>query len=399
MTCRSIDTEALTCMVVIGIFVQALAIWILRSRLTSQLEGKGLTSNASACTTRVGAMATLRDIARKARVSESTVSRVLNNSPGISDATRRRVLGIAQELKYHPNAFAQGLARADSNIIGVVVPRISNLYYAQLLQGIQEIAGQCGYNIVLCVTNNDVDRALEYLNMLKAYQARGVIYQNAFFLDEDQRGLEEVGIPAVVVSRKIPEGRFYSVVLDEVGESKRATEYLLNLGHRKLAFIGGPLADPWPGQMRLLGFKKALASYGLELEPDLVAQGDWTFKSGLLAMKAILARSREVEAVFAACDEMAIGAMKALQGAGLAIPDDVSVIGFDGVPLGVMCSPELTTMEQPIADIGRTAMRMLDQLIHMGEVIDHQSVLPCRLVERGSCRVRLAPSSTLARGE
>ncbi|NMB24664.1 MAG: LacI family transcriptional regulator [Firmicutes bacterium] len=337
-------------------------------------------------------MATLKDIARKARVSESTVSRVLSNSPGISDATRQRVLAIAQELKYHPNAFAQGLAKADSNILGVVIPRISNLYYAQLLQGIQEVAGDYGYNLVLCVTNNDTHQALEYLQMLKAYQARGLIYQNAFFLDEDQKGLEEVGIPAVVISRKIPEDRFYSVVLDEVGESRRATEYLLNLGHRNLAFIGGPLADPWPGQMRFLGFKKALAGYGLEMDPDRFAEGDWTFKSGFLAMKTILARTREIDAVFAACDEMAIGAMKALQSAGFTIPSDISVIGFDGVPLGVMCSPELTTMEQPIVDIGRTAMRMLHRLIQGGEVTSRQSILPCRLVERESCRVRLTSS-------
>lgn len=335
-------------------------------------------------------MVTLRDIAHKANVSESTVSRVLSNHPGISDATRRKVLDIAKELEYQPNALARGLARSDSNIVGVIIPRISNLYYAQLLQGIQEVAGQFGFNLILCITDNDVDKALEYLRVLKAYQCIGMIYQNGYFLEEDRRGLEEVGIPAVVISRKVPTERFYSVVVDEVGESKRATEYFLSLGHRRLAFIGGPLADPWPGQGRLLGFAKGLASCGLKPDPDLIGYGDWTYKSGIRAMKNILATGKEVEALFAACDEMAIGAMKAIQEAGLRVPEDISVIGFDGVPLGIICSPELTTIEQPIGEIGRTAMRMLNKLIQMQEVVDRQSVLPCRLVERQSCAYRLS---------
>ena len=335
-------------------------------------------------------MVTLRDIARKANVSESTVSRVLSNHPGISDATRGKVLDIAKELEYQPNALARGLARSDSNIVGVIIPRISNPYYAQLLQGIQEVAGQFGFSLILCVTNNNVEKALEYLRVLKAYQSIGIIYQNGYFLEDDRKGLEGTGIPAVVISRKVPTDRFYSVVVDEVGESRRATEYLLGLGHRRLAFIGGPLADPWPGQGRLLGFEKGLASYGLKPDPDLIAYGDWTYKSGVRAMKRILATGKKVEALFAACDEMAIGAMKAIQEAGLSVPGDVSVIGFDGVPLGIMCSPELTTIEQPIGDIGREAMRMLNKLIHMQEVVDQQSVLPCRLVERESCAYRLS---------
>ncbi|NPV80642.1 MAG: LacI family DNA-binding transcriptional regulator [Firmicutes bacterium] len=333
-------------------------------------------------------MITLKDIAQAAGVSQSTVSRILNQRPGISGPTRERVLEIAASLNYHPNDLARGLAGSATNIVGVIFPRISNLYYAQLLQGIQEVAGDLGYTLVLCITNNDVERALKYLQILKGYRSAGVIYLNAYFQEKDQEGLLKADIPAIIISRKVPPGKFYSIVIDEFKEASRATRYLIELGHRRLAFIGGPLEDPWPGQLRLAGFRETVQAYGLDLDPSLITQGDWTFGSGVAAMKRLLANGRKIDAVFAASDEMAIGAMKAAQAAGLSVPGDISVIGFDGVPLGIMCTPELTTIEQPITEMGRTAMSVLHRLIQKADVENYQFVLPCRLVERASCRRR-----------
>jgi len=334
-------------------------------------------------------MVTLKEIAKEAGVSESTVSRVVNNRPGISEKTRQLVVDIVKKRNYHPDVLARGLAGTDTKTIGVIFPRISNLYYAELLQGIQEVAGELGYNVVLFVTNNDTKQAHQYLRVLKAYHASGVIYQNRYFDAADQEGLAASRLPAVVINRRVPAGKFYAVVLDEAAEAARATQYLIDLGHRRLAFIGGPIEDPWPGRLRLAGFKRALHANRIKLDEDLIAFGDWTFKSGYAAMEQLLAKGKQIEGVFAASDEMAIGAMKAMQAHGMSIPEDVSVIGFDGVPLGVMSAPELTTMEQPIREMGRASMRILFRLIQGEHLPEARTVFACRLLERKSCMQRV----------
>lgn len=329
--------------------------------------------------------ATLKDIAKMAGVSESTVSRVLNGIPKASSETRDKILKIAKELNYYPNEIARSLAKQKTQIIGVITTDISNPYFASVAGGIEMIASQLGYNLIISVTFGKEEEELRYINILKEKKVEGIIFMSGRMPESCEEALLNSGIPTVVVARKV-KSSLPSIHIDNIGESYKAVEYLIKLGHRRIAMISGSLNDKESGYHRLLGYKNALDAYEIPFEEELVAEGNFKMESGIEAMNTLLQLKRLPSAVFAGSDAMAVGAIKSIKKAGLSIPEDISVIGFDNNIISQACDPELTTIGQPVDDLGKTAMEMLYKIINGQELKKKTIYLPCELVIRNSTK-------------
>ncbi|AZR74901.1 hypothetical protein BBF96_10665 [Anoxybacter fermentans] len=328
---------------------------------------------------------TLKDIAKKAGVSESTVSRVLNGIPKASSETRDKILKIAKELGYYPNDVARSLAKQKTHIIGLIVSDIANPYFASVIGGVEEVASLKGYSLIISATGGKEKEELKYIKILKEKKVDGIVFMSGRMPDSCEKALVESEIPTVVVSRKV-KSFLPSIHIDNIGESYKAVEYLIKLGHRRIAMISGPCIDKESGYHRLLGYKNALADYDLPFEEELVQEGDFKMDSGRKAMENLLSLKKLPTAVFAASDAMGVGAIKAIKKAGLRVPEDISVIGFDNSIISLACDPELTTIGQPVKDLGRTAMEMLYKIIQ-GEELERRTIyLPCELIIRGSTK-------------
>ena len=329
---------------------------------------------------------TLKDIAEIGGVSESTVSRVLNGIPRASEKTSKRILEVARSLKYTPNEVARSLAKQKTHIIGLIISDIYNPYFAAVTGGIEEIAGRDGFNLIIATTGGREAEELKYITILKEKRVDGIIFMSGRMPEICEKTLSETLIPTVVVARKV-KGILPSIHIDNVTESYKAVEYLIKLGHRKIAMISGNLADIESGYNRWLGYKKALTAYHLPYREELVREGDFRMNSGKIAMRKLLELAEVPTAVFAASDAMGVGAIKVVKEAGLRIPADISIMGFDNNIISLACDPELTTIAQPAQDLGRNAMELLYKVIK-GERLETRTVyLPCQLIIRESTRL------------
>lgn len=334
-------------------------------------------------------MATMKDIARATGLSESTVSRALNNHPHIKQTTRERVQKAAKELDYRPNALARGLARSRTQVIGLVIGRISNLFFGEVVRGIEEVVNLHGYSLILCITGMDPRKELHYIDVLRQQKVDGIIFMSGFFPLDLQKAIVHSGIPTIAISRLVLQEEILSVRIDDFKESKAATDYLLSLGHQRVGLISGPLQDPVAGISRLEGYKKALAENGIPFEPPLVQEGDFRLNGGYEGMLRLLTLRQRPTAIFATNDEMAIGAIKACREKGLQVPNDLAIVGFDDTPFATMSEPLLTTIAQPIYQLGATAAQLLIQFMEEGSVPEKRVILPCQLKIRESCGAKL----------
>lgn len=334
-------------------------------------------------------MATMKDIARMTGLSESTVSRVLNNRPYIKQATRERVLQAAKELDYRPNALARGLARNRTQVIGLVIGRISNLFFGEVIRGIEEVVNLHGYSLILCVTGMEPRKELHYIDVLRQQKVDGMIFMSGFFPHELQKAIVHSGIPTIAISRLVLQEEILSVRIDDFKEAKAATDYLISLGHQRVGFISGPLQDPTAGASRLEGYKQSLVENNIAFDPALVQESDFRLNGGYEGMLRLLTLRRRPTAIFAANDEMAIGAIKACKEKGLQVPRDLAVVGFDDTLFAAISDPPLTTVAQPIYQLGATAAQMLIQFMEEGSVPERMVLLPCQLRIRESCGAKL----------
>jgi len=321
-------------------------------------------------------------VAKRSGVSISTVSRVLNNSKPVSPEIRQRVLEAIRETGYRPNLLARGLVLRKTNIIGIIVPDISNAYYSELVKGTEEISNMYNYSILLCNTYGELKKEMEYLNLLTEKQVDGIIFMTTNLTEEHVRWFKENDVKSVFVNRHIEGMDIPYVSIDNYNAAYDATNYLIELGHEKIAYIGGPLSDEILGMKRFEGYKQALYDAGIDFRQELVRVSKIGIKSGYEAMGDILDVHKDITAVFAANDIMAIGAVNCILDRGYKIPQDISVVGFDDIPFASIIRPALTTIRQPIYDIGAVAARMLIKKLN-GEKLDEISVnLPYQLIER-----------------
>lgn len=329
-------------------------------------------------------MATIRDVARLAGVSIATVSRVLNGGHhAVRDETRRRILAAIDQLDYRPNALARSLLSRRSGTLGLLVPDIANPYYAEILRGIEDTVRPEGYSVIICNTDRQPQKAEEYLGLLREKQCDGIIFAGGG-MQGGQRlpSLASLGIRVVLIGRH--EVDLPSVAVDNQGGARAATRHLVEQGHRAIAFVGGP-RESTTTQDRQAGFESALAESGIPLDPRYLRYGDLRPEGGYEAMRQLLGLAERPTAILVANDLMAIGAMKAIRDAGLKVPEDAAVVGFDDIPIASYVDPPLTTVEVPMYELGARAARAMLGLLR-GEGAPRAERLPTPLVVRGSSR-------------
>jgi len=329
---------------------------------------------------------TINDVAKLAKVSKSTVSKVLNEQDGISEKTREKVLATMEKLNYHPSMVAKSLKSRKTKAIGLMLPSITNPVFPTILKGVEDTALENGYVIVFCNSDEKIEKESLYFEIFKNRWVDGIIFSVVTGNKEEEsyiRAIYEKGTPVVLIDREI-DGYFANVVMiDNKKSAFDATTHLLELNHRKIGCITGPLNIKMFAK-RLQGYRKALAEYGIEFNEDLVKEADLTIKGGSLAVKELLSQKELPTAIFACNDFMAIGAIKELQRNGLKVPNDVSVIGFDDIPLASLVTPSLTTIAQPLYEMGVEAMNLLMRLMEKKGASRRKILLDTQLVIRDS---------------
>jgi LacI family transcriptional regulator len=329
-------------------------------------------------------MATIEDVAQAAGVSTATVSYVINDSRRVSEALRARVLQAMEETNYRPNIVARSLRLGQTKTIGLIIPDSSNAFFAEVGRGLQDRSHALGFSVILCNTDGDATRESAFIDLLTKKQVDGLVFVASGDNAQSIRAVSRQGTPFVVVDRHLSGLEADEVTADNMRGATMATEYLLKLGHRRIACITGP-SDVTPSADRVKGFRQAMKVAGLEPDEVLIIKGDFQFRSGGLAMQTLLALPSRPTAVFACNDLMAVGAISTACAAGLRVPQDVSIIGFDDIGLAAVANPPLTTVAQPKNAIGTLAADLLVERIRNPQAPCRQLLLPTELVIRQSC--------------
>ncbi|MBV7508417.1 LacI family transcriptional regulator [Bacillus sp. sid0103] len=329
-------------------------------------------------------MVRIADVAKMANVSTATVSRVISNAGTVKKETAEKVLEAIKELNYQPNMLARQLRRSETKTILVVVPDITNTFFSAVLRGIESVAIENGYQVLLGDARNDVESETSFLTILGQKKADGLILLTA---RTDQKILEDLSqdYPVVLACEYYEGSKLPTVSIDNVSSARKATEYLISLNHKRIGHISGPL-NIVVGRDRCRGFYQAMAQHGLSVDPSLVQEGEFSFESGFNLMMKFLSLENPPTALFAGNDEMAMGAIKAAKSKGLRVPEDLSVVGFDDIQFASIFEPALTTVAQPTFDMGQKAMRLLLKLIKDEEIEKDQFILPDKLIVRESCK-------------
>jgi LacI family transcriptional regulator len=329
---------------------------------------------------------TIYDVAREANVSMATVSRVVNGNPNVKPATRKKVLDVIDRLGYRPNAVARGLASKKTTTVGVIIPDISNLFFAELARGIEDIATMYKYNIILSNSDENMDKELRLLNTMLGKQVDGIVFMSGHVTSLHVEEFEKSPVPIVLAGSIEKTEQIPSVNIDYEQSTYDAVLEFIQKGHKDIAFVTGPLHEPINGVKKLRGYQRALEESGITYREELVVEGDYTYDTGIEAFEKLLETSPKPTAIFVGTDEMALGVVHGAEDKGYHIPNDFEVISSDNTKLTLMVRPQLTTVVQPLYDIGAVAMRLLTKYMNKEEVEDHIVVLPHRIEHRQSTK-------------
>ena len=330
-------------------------------------------------------MPTMRDVAEQANVSVTTVSHVINGTRFVSEELRKRVLEAMKRLDYRPNILARGLRVGKTNTIGLIVPDNSNPFFAEVSRVVEDVGFDSGYSVILCNSDGNLDKELTYIDVLVAKQVDGIIFIASSSQSEHLRLLIDEKIPLVVADREMPDLDVDLVLVDNSRGGYEATKYLLELGHRRIGCISGP-SEITPSAERIKGYRQAVSEFDVPFDENLIVRGDFQFEGGKRAMSQLLALPKLPSAVFICNDVMAIGAMGSIHSAGLKMPEDISIVGFDDISQASATWPPLTTIAQPIEQMARIATELLIQRLSDSAGPERRRiVLEASLVIRGSC--------------
>lgn len=329
---------------------------------------------------------TLEKIASLAKVSRSTVSRVINNDPNVSDSTRKRVLQVIEEINYQPNMAARRLAGGRTRVIGLMVPMgvaalFTDPFFPLIIQGVSAACTELDYSVMLWLAEPEYERRT-IRQVLGNHCIDGAIIASNLIDDPLLKAIDEDELPFVLIGRHLASTEVSYVDVDNQKAAFAMVEYLIKLGYQRIATITGPL-NMIGGYDRLEGYKAALHRYSLTVDKSLIKESDFTELGGYNAMHQLM--NEKPEAVFVASDMMAMGAMRAVAEAGLRIPEDIGIAGFDDMPFAATSHPPLTTIRQPVYHSGELAAQVLIEKIENQEKAHHHIILPTELVIRESC--------------
>lgn len=331
---------------------------------------------------------TIKDVARAAGVSPSTVSRVISDHPRISQSTKERVRQVMKELGYHPNAIARSLVTQSSRTLGLVMSRaaekaLANPFFPEVIRGIGAVANQARYALLLSTSLSPRRELEECLDMLESHRVDGVILLASRVKDRLVARLAREGYPFVVVGRVAEGDRVWWVNNDNAQAAREGVEHLLALGHRRIGCLAGA-PEYLVTQDRVAGYRQALEAWGLPFDPGLVRYTDFSRDQGWEAARDLLRQPQRPTAFFATDDLLAWGAVQAAAELGLEVPGDLSVVGFNDDPLSAYVNPPLTTIRVPIFELGRVAARLLLERLHDPTTPVQHVLVPTHLVVRGS---------------
>ncbi|SDK00501.1 LacI family DNA-binding transcriptional regulator [Natronincola ferrireducens] len=324
----------------------------------------------------------IKDVARKAGVSISTVSRVINDSKAVRPKTKAKVIEAVEELGYKPNAIARSLKIKNTKTIGIMIPDISNQFFPEVVRGVEDVANMYEYNIFLCNTDLDQEKEIQYFGILEEKQVDGIIFMGNIIREDLAKRFEACDIPIVLIGTDY--GDMPSVTINNLQASKDAVSYLIKKGHKKVAIITGKAYDPVIGVARKQGYIEALKEAGLEYNEGLVIEGGYRFKSGYEGGKKLLDTEDRPTAIFVASDEMAIGVIRAALERDIDIPKELAIVGFDNIDMAGKVYPSLSTVAQPMYEMGAIGMRVLTKILNEEMLEDRKVLLNYSFIERES---------------
>src|SRR5699024_514745 len=329
---------------------------------------------------------TIYDVAREANVSMATVSRVVNGNPNVKPTTRKKVLATIEQLGYRPNAVARGLARKKTTTVGVIIPDISSMFISELARGIGGIATMYKYNVILSDWDHTKDKELQLRNTIYEKQVDGILFMGGNIQDEHVDNFSSSSVPVVIAATYDETNTIPSVNIDYKKAAFEATQLLIDHGHKHPAFVYGQEDIKKRNALKYEGYMHARKESGVDINEDFIVHTGYSYEAGMEGAQRLLALKERPTAIFAASDEMAVGVIHGIQDAGLSVPEDIEVIGFNNTRLSTMVRPTLTTIVQPTYDIGAVSMRLLTKFMNKEEVEEKKVILPHRIIERNSTK-------------
>lgn len=324
---------------------------------------------------------TIYDVAREARVSMATVSRVVNGNQNVKPETRNKVNEVIKKLNYRPNAVARGLASKRTTTVGVIIPDISNVYYSQLARGLEDIATMYKYHSIISNSDNDPEKEKEIFNNLLSKQVDGIIFLGGTISEEIKDLINQSSVPVVVSGTNGKDDHIASVNIDFKQAAEEATQHMIEKGAKKFALVGGDYSKKAQDDV-LQGLIKVLNQHHLELDEALHFSGKESYKEGIKAFEKL--QNNMPDAILSISDEQAIGILHSALDAGVNVPEDLQILSFNNTRLVEMVRPQLSSVIQPLYDIGAVGMRLLTKYMNEEEIEEPNVILPHRIEYRGT---------------
>lgn len=329
----------------------------------------------------------IKEIARQAGVSVATVSRVLNHPETVAPKTRERILILMEQMDYKPNWFARGLNFNKTDTLALLIPNIHNPAFVEIAEGVESVANQKGYTVLLCITEGEVKKERQYIQTLINRHIDGVILVSSLLDSQDLNYLKNQNVAVVLVGENNGNSPEPMVRIDCCDAAYRAVQHLLNCGHKDIALIYG-MTPVMENRNKIIGYRKALKEAGIPLRENYLVEEDNTIEGGYLATRKLLSLNHRPRAIFTTSDLLAFGVIDALRDAELSIPEDVAVMGFDNIKMAGLMVPKLSTVAKPLHKMGLSGARLLLDVIESrdnGNMIMREIILQSKLKIRKSC--------------
>lgn len=330
---------------------------------------------------------TIKDIAKMADVSTATVSKIVNHKDqNISQATRQKVLDLIDTHNYVPNRVASSMITKKTHSVGLIIPDITNPFFPEVARGVEDYANKEGYHVVLCNSDNDLDKEVSYIGMLQEKMVDGIIFTSSSLRNKISKEFIKLQIPVITVDRDISGMRAQGkITVDNSSGAYQGVSYMIDRGYKRILHLGGPMTSK-PALDRFEGYKNALKDHGIKYDVKLFFEGSYNAGWGYEGVIAAIANNIEFDGIFCGNDMIAIGAIKALNEKGISVPGKVGVMGFDDIYMATVVTPNLTTVRQPNYQMGYKAAEMLIELIKHPETKMTDVVLTTKLVIRESTK-------------